>query len=255
MFPSNGSMTRHPLPSRGSPWGEFAAFIGTMGCSDVPTPFPPHFVILRLAVPARVPVFVSPLRPGTGREAWSLVVWQLRASGCGRETWGPPKFLGNPVVPMPCSSTPAGPIASGLFDASAWPPLLTTTKAPTTTIAFGAQSHGLGTRCLRFVRPVTRTGRQTRFPLLAGLYGTGLATRWVPTKGFQNAPTSFPPLPSFAWRNVSSILPGRPGSCLPGLPQIRTCPIKASGSSRHGLTIRLATRRRVDLHDRSSMPP
>jgi hypothetical protein len=80
MFPSNVSMTRHPLPSRGSPWGEFAAFIGTMGYSDVPTPFPPCFVILRLAVPARVPVFVSPLRPGTGREAWSSVVWQLRAS-------------------------------------------------------------------------------------------------------------------------------------------------------------------------------
>ena len=36
--------------------------------------------------------------------------------------------------------------------------------------------------------------------------------------------------------------PGRPGSCLPGLPQIRTCPTKASGSSRQGFTIRLAIR-------------
>ncbi len=26
-------------------------------------------------------------------------------------------------------------------------------------------------------------------------------------------------------------LPGHPGSCLPGFPQIRTCPIRASGSS------------------------
>ena len=34
--------------------------------------------------------------------------------------------------------------------------------------------------------------------------------------------------------------PGRPGDCSPGLPQIRTCPIKASGSSRHGFTSRLA---------------
>ena len=33
-------------------------------------------------------------------------------------------------------------------------------------------------------------------------------------------------------------LPGRPGSCLPGLPQIRTCPIKASGSSIRGFALR-----------------
>ena len=39
-------------------------------------------------------------------------------------------------------------------------------------------------------------------------------------------------------------LPGRPGSCLPGLPQIRTCPIQASGSSRHGFTSRFAMRGR-----------
>ena len=32
-------------------------------------------------------------------------------------------------------------------------------------------------------------------------------------------------------------LPGRPGSCLPGVPQIRTCPIRASGSSRGGLAV------------------
>jgi prepilin-type N-terminal cleavage/methylation domain-containing protein len=30
--------------------------------------------------------------------------------------------------------------------------------------------------------------------------------------------------------------PGRPGGCPPGLPQIRTCPIKAYGSSSHGFT-------------------
>ena len=34
--------------------------------------------------------------------------------------------------------------------------------------------------------------------------------------------------------------PGRPGDCSPGLPQIRTCPTKASGSSRHGFTSRFA---------------
>jgi hypothetical protein len=52
---------------------------------------------------------------------------------------------------------------------------------------FGAQSHGLGTRCLRFVRWVAPPGRKTRFWLLTRLYQTGLATRRVPTKGFRDA--------------------------------------------------------------------
>src|SRR5262249_55591735 len=64
-------------------------------------------------------------------------------------------------------------------------------------VVFGAQSHGLGTRCLRFAPRVTPTGRQTRFPLSATLYGTGLLTRRVPMKGFHDASyiaSSFPKL-------------------------------------------------------------
>jgi hypothetical protein len=38
--------------------------------------------------------------------------------------------------------------------------------------------------------------------------------------------------------------PGRGGGCPPPLPQIRTCPIKASGSSRHGFVCRRAIRER-----------
>ena len=38
---------------------------------------------------------------------------------------------------------------------------------------------------------------------------------------------------------------GRPGSCLPGLPQIRTCPIQASGSSSHSF----ASRRHSAIRD------
>jgi hypothetical protein len=33
---------------------------------------------------------------------------------------------------------------------------------------------------------------------------------------------------------LSEIEPGQPGGCPPGFPQIRTCPIKAYGSSSHG---------------------
>ena len=44
---------------------------------------------------------------------------------------------------------------------------------------------GLGTRCLRFVEPVTGTRRKTRFRPLARLYRVGLLTHRVPTKGFR----------------------------------------------------------------------
>src|SRR3954463_11412689 len=38
-------------------------------------------------------------------------------------TAGPPRFLGNPCVPMPCSWTPVGPRTPGPCGASTWPPL------------------------------------------------------------------------------------------------------------------------------------
>ena len=42
------------------------------------------------------------------------------------------------------------------------------------------------------------------------------------------------PKSAFADSGNNCFRPGRGGSCLPPLPQIRTCPIKASGSSSHG---------------------
>jgi hypothetical protein len=80
-------------------------------------------------------------------------------------------------------------------------PVLTTTKATRDKKDFGAPSHGLDTRCLRFAERVARTGRKTRFSLLAKLSDTGLGTRRVPTKGFRPLSSSSPKL---SWRNVSS---------------------------------------------------
>jgi hypothetical protein len=62
---------------------------------------------------------------------------------------------------------------------------------------FGAQSHSLHTRCLRFTTWVTPMLRKTRFRPVASLYRAGLATRWVPLQGFSNASSLLPPCPSF----------------------------------------------------------
>src|SRR6266545_3179446 len=56
-------------------------------------------------------------------------------------------------------------------------------------------------------------------------------------------------------RGVARVGPGRPGSHLPGLPQIRTCPIKGSGSSRRGLTCPALPVVVSWAADRGPMPP
>ncbi len=62
---------------------------------------------------------------------------------------------------------------------------------------FGAQSHSLHTRCLRFATWVTPMPRKTRFRLVASLYRAELIARWVPLQGFSNASSLLPPCPSF----------------------------------------------------------
>src|SRR3954453_3135607 len=68
---------------------------------------------------------------------------------------------------------------------------------------FGAQSHGVWPRCLRFAGEVTRPPRKTRFRLLARLCRAGLVTRRVSTKGFTLVAI---PLSRASWRNAGSAL-------------------------------------------------
>jgi hypothetical protein len=65
--------------------------------------------------------------------------------------------------------------------------------------------------------------------LLARSYRTGLATRRVPIKGFTSETIL---LFRVTWRK-----PGSPRDYSLGPPQIRTCPLKASGSSRCGIAV------------------
>jgi hypothetical protein len=71
-------MTWHPLPSTGSRWSLFPCFDGTMRCSELLPPFSPRFVVLRLAIPSRAPVFVSPASP---TPAWGLELCGLATPG------------------------------------------------------------------------------------------------------------------------------------------------------------------------------
>jgi hypothetical protein len=207
------SMTWHLLPSPGSGWLPFPGFRGTMRRSDALPLLPPHFVSFAWRYhPLRLCSSLSWTRRRPG--AWSFRSGNSAARwSSGVETTGTPRFLGNPNVPMPCSVTPAGPTSPGPCGESAWPPFTARRRLPHRG-NFGARSHGLGTGCLRFARWVSRSGRKTRFWLLAKLYQAGLSTRRVPTKGFRDVlVTSLPPFPSF---------PG--AGCVPFVPYPRPAP-------------------------------
>ena len=57
-------------------------------------------------LPVRLCSLPTDPTPARGLELWN---WQPHARNCGKATTGPLRFLGNPPVHMPCSSTPAGP--------------------------------------------------------------------------------------------------------------------------------------------------
>ena len=59
---------------------------------------------------------------------------------------------------------------------------------------FEAQSHGPLTRCLRFAGWVAPPPRKTHFRMAGQPFRAGLATRWVPMKGFRSMPFSLPRL-------------------------------------------------------------
>jgi hypothetical protein len=59
MFPPNGSMIRHSLPSPGSSWFLFPCFNGTVECSDFLPLISPRFVAFAWRYPPRASVFAS----------------------------------------------------------------------------------------------------------------------------------------------------------------------------------------------------
>ena len=98
-MPSNGKLTRRPLPSTGSSRGEFPCFAGTMGRSDFPPPVSPD-----LTTPDDTklsqPVFVTPAEPAArlgGQGSLGSATPDRNSEG-GE---GPLKFLDSPMMPMP----------------------------------------------------------------------------------------------------------------------------------------------------------
>jgi len=122
-------------------------------------------------------------------------------AGQRAETAGPHRFLGNPGADMPCSSTPVGPQRQAIFGVSVLPSAFRDGVGSHDEYSYEAQSHGLSTRCLRFVNVVTGANARLASRLLASFAGRD----WLPA-GFlrkvSKLVTSHPPCPGFACRTT-----------------------------------------------------
>ncbi len=176
-FPPTVWLLDASLPSTGSSRVEFPGFAGTINALRLPAAHLAALRFLRLAIPWEHSRFRSPRRRVLRRRAWG---WSPGRPG--RDSFhGDDRIShvpGEPIVPMPCSSTPAG---------SACQAVTTRRRGPRSdhdegshTATFEAQSHSFSTGCLRFAGWVTPPPRKTRFRLPARLYRTGF-----PPAGFQ----------------------------------------------------------------------
>ena len=119
---------------------------------------------------------------------------------------GLPRSQGIPIVPMPCSSTPAGLRTSGHFMMPQHGPRQTTTRTPTI-IHFRGSSIAWPEHWLSTLRGPDYSGTTPdSLPVVGHLYRTGLITRRVPSKGFSVVlpTTCLPPFlslrgASFVW--------------------------------------------------------
>jgi hypothetical protein len=95
---------------------------------------------------------------------------------------------------VPLLFDPGGTVALGHCRASVLPSAIWTASTPATFPHFGAQSHGLLTRCLRFAGWVTPPPRKTRFRMAGQPCPGGTDYPLGPNERFQVNPFSFPRL-------------------------------------------------------------
>lgn len=150
----------------------------------------------------------SDFPPPIADHSWSLVVYYRRNSSAG--DGGTSQVPGEPQCTHALALDPGGTSGAGLRDRqslrvapSVLPSAYTSASAPATAAYFGAQSHGLLARCLRFALAVADAYARLAsgwWPSLAGRDSDPLGS----FERFQRFNSSRPPFPGFAWRTVKN---------------------------------------------------
>src|SRR5262245_39202506 len=213
MFPVNGSLHMAPRFPRSGP-GESGSPMSSVlsRCYDFPPrlsgrllaslPGSTRSSSLRVSQSCAPGCLEKPSEPG------SLFNRQPQSTGLlarGRER-DLPGFQAIHPVPLPRSSTPAEPTTPRRSTVSPMLPPRFPRRRLQRLVNFGAQSRGLGTRCLRFTNDVATTHARLASGWLASPLPGGRRTLWIAAKGFSS---SHPPLLDLAWRK---------GSFTPSLP-------------------------------------
>ena len=199
VFPSNGTMTRRLASLHGVRADSRSPASTVLSRRyDSRPPFPPRFVAFAWRYhPCTLASFPAAWR-ATPRARGFCSPLRLPLSGSRVETTGPPTFLGNPFVPMPCSPTPAEPTCQAIATRRHGPRSHHDEGSRVQSVFRGSITrlqHSLST--LR--SPGYPGTTQDSLPVAGQLYRTGLATRRVPAKGFRMLLIhgNHPPFPSF----------------------------------------------------------
>jgi hypothetical protein len=149
--------------------------------------------------------------------AWDLISRMVPAGDGGAEIAGISQVPRAPYVHMPCSQTPAGPSSPRHYSESVLLPPAQRRRL-LQRLSFEALSHGLCTRCLRFVPPLLTTTQDALpaggWPLPGGIgYPLGSVERFQPS-------TRHPPLLGFlgAMSSQSAVGTRPPSTSTPHCP-------------------------------------
>ena len=162
------------------------------GAVRLPVPLSPRLVAFAWRYPASR-LSIRSQRPRTPDRGPGVHAPVPTPGKMRREASRASQVPGQPAVPMPCSSTPAGPNTPGHCGMSAWPPLCPQQRLPQNS-PFGAPSHGLGTRCLRLVRRGYPPPTQNSLPAAGQALPDGIGYPQGPDERFQTCVLRIIPL-------------------------------------------------------------
>lgn len=203
-FPPAVLLPGNSLPSAGSSWVRVPRIRRYYGVLRLPDALLAVLRFLRPAIPRFRSQFRS-RRTANGSPGEPEVVDPVSSSGNDpRKRQDLPRSWAA-LVPLPCSSDPGGPDASGQLRCDGVAPAMSTTKASALKLSrLNHTALALATGTVRsmvgFAGRVTPPPRKTRFRPLARRYRTGLVTRGAAIEGFGNYIMLFLLLLQASWR-------------------------------------------------------
>ena len=206
MSPINRSMTRRPASLHRVPEGAGSPASPVLsGRSDFLPPVPRHFV--SFARRYHRDACVRSWEPDADSEAWGLSGAVLPRTACGGSWQDLPRSWGTPIVPLPCSPTPAGSTTPGCRGVATRPPRYALRRRPTS-----GYISGLNDTASALAVYASPDGSPRHDARLASGCQPGSAGRgWIPA-GFHRKVSELasymahPPSPSFTWRKYARII-------------------------------------------------